>query len=160
MKIYVLKQEQHLPVTPEEAWDFFSSPRNLDAITPPDLGFRILHDPEEKMHEGQIITYKVRIAPGIRVPWVTEIKAVEPPVAFVDEQRAGPYRFWHHRHAFEPVADGGVRMTDVVHYALPLGPVGSLVHALFVRRKLEWIFKCRKSLLAERFGSPSPESQR
>ena len=73
------------------------------------------------------------------------------PKAFVDEQRAGPYRFWHHRHTFEEV-DGGVKVGDLVHYALPLGPLGSIAHALFVRRKLEWIFGFRKEILAERFG--------
>jgi ligand-binding SRPBCC domain-containing protein len=69
----------------------------------------------------------------------------------VDEQRFGPYRFWHHRHAFEAV-DGGVRMTDLVHYALPFGPFGAIAHRIFVRRKLEWIFGFRKKVLAERFG--------
>jgi ligand-binding SRPBCC domain-containing protein len=154
MKIHVLEQEQQLPISLEEAWDFFSSPRNLDAITPPDLGFRIVHCPGDKMYEGQIITYKVKIAPAAWVSWVTEIKAVEERRAFVDEQRAGPYRFWHHRHAFEET-DEGVRMSDLVHYALPFGPFGGIAHAMFVRRKLEWIFESRRRILAERFAGGS-----
>ena len=151
MIVHVLEQEQVLPLTLGEAWKFFSSPRNLDAITPPDLGFRIEHCPGEEMYEGQIITYRVRLAPGVWVRWVTEIKAVVEGRSFVDEQRAGPYRFWHHRHSFEE-CDGGVRMRDLVHYALPLGPIGGLAHALFVRRKLGWIFSSRRDLLGERFG--------
>jgi ligand-binding SRPBCC domain-containing protein len=151
MKLHTLEQEQTLPITLDEAWDFFSSPANLDAITPDDLGFHITSPLAGKMFDGQIITYQVRIAPFVHVSWVTEIKCVEEGRAFVDEQRFGPYKFWHHRHEFEAVP-GGVLMRDKVHYALPFGPFGAIAHALFVRRKLEWIFGFRRKLLAERFG--------
>ncbi len=151
MKIHTLRQEQILPIPIEEAWEFFSSPANLDAITPPDLGFEITCPLPTRMFEGQIITYRVKVAPLVWLPWVTEIKCVEEGRSFIDEQRFGPYKFWHHRHAFEPVG-GGVLMTDVVHYALPFGPFGEIARALFVRRKLEWIFGYRKKWLAERYG--------
>lgn len=150
MKVHVLEQEQELPVGLDQAWDFFSSPRNLDAITPPELGFRIVHCPGERIYEGQIITYRVKLAPAVWVPWVTEIKAVREGRSFIDEQRAGPYRFWHHRHSFEEV-NGGIRMHDLVHYALPLGPLGSLAHRLVVRAKLERIFAFRRQMLAGQF---------
>jgi ligand-binding SRPBCC domain-containing protein len=152
MRIHTLEQSQCLPITPEAAWEFFSSPRNLDEITPGELGFRIVHLPGEKMHEGQIITYQVKIAPGVWVPWVTEIKAVDEGRSFVDEQRFGPYRFWHHRHSFEPV-DGGVLMRDLVHYGLPFGPLGAVAHRVFVREKLGRIFDFRKEELVKRFGT-------
>jgi ligand-binding SRPBCC domain-containing protein len=153
MKIHTLRQEQTLPIGIGEAWEFFSSPANLDAITPPDLGFKITCPLPPRMFEGQIITYKVRIAPAVWVDWVTEIKCVEEGRSFIDEQRFGPYRFWHHRHEFE-VTEGGVLMRDTVHYALPFGPLGDIAHALFVKRKLGWIFNFRKNLLAGRFGGP------
>lgn len=151
MKIHALEQEQLLPISIEEAWDFFSSPRNLDEITPPELGFRIESCRSETMHEGQIITYKVKVAPGIWIPWVTEIKAVAEGQSFIDEQRFGPYAFWHHRHVFEKHPEG-VRMTDLVHYGMPFGPLGSLVHAIFVKSKLERIFGYRRQILAGKFG--------
>lgn len=152
MKLQQLKQEQLLPIGMDEAWEFFSSPHNLNAITPDDLGFKITSEDVGPMHEGQIITYKVKIAPLIWVNWVTEIKAVEDRVAFVDEQRFGPYAFWHHRHTFEQV-EGGVKMMDLVNYGLPGGPFACIPHALFVRKKLEWIFGQRRELLMKRFGS-------
>jgi len=148
--LHHLTREQFLPISLEEAWAFFSSPRNLDSITPPEMGFRIVHCPAETMHEGQIIEYRVKMLPGIWVPWVTEIKGVETGSAFIDEQRFGPFRFWHHRHTFEAV-EGGVRLGDSVHYALPFGPAGGLAHLLFVRRKLEWIFEYRRAELERRF---------
>ena len=151
MKLHTLEQEQFLPIPPEDAWAFFSTPRNLDAITPPDMGFRIESGGDEPLHDGQIITYRIRLAPLVEVSWITVIQSVEPGHAFVDEQRFGPFKFWHHRHVFEPV-EGGTRIHDRVHYALPFGPLGSLVHILVVRRQLERIFQYRRDILARRFG--------
>ncbi|MDH4443665.1 MAG: SRPBCC family protein [Akkermansiaceae bacterium] len=151
MTIHTLEQEQRLPISLAEAWHFFSSPRNLDEITPGDLGFKIVSLPGESMYEGQIITYKVMIFPGVWVPWVTEIKSVKEGSAFVDEQRFGPYKFWHHRHTFEEIP-GGVLMRDHVHYGLGFGPFGAIAHAVFVRAKLRTIFEFRKQTLAKRFG--------
>lgn len=149
--LHTLTREQFLPIRPQEAWEFFSSPRNLDSITPPEMGFRIVHCPAEEMHEGQIIEYRVKALPGIWVPWVTEIKGVEEGHAFTDEQRFGPFKFWHHRHLFEAV-DGGVKITDLVHYILPFSPFGEIGHPLFVRPKLERTFDYRRAELERRFG--------
>jgi ligand-binding SRPBCC domain-containing protein len=151
MTIHKLEQEQRLPISLETAWDFFSSPRNLDEITPSEIGFKITSLPGDQMYEGQIITYKVMIFPAIWVPWVTEIKAVEHRKSFVDEQRFGPYKFWHHRHTFEEIP-GGVLMRDLVHYGIGLGPFGAIAHTVFVRRQLAAIFDFRKEALAKRFG--------
>lgn len=157
MKIHRLVQEQVLPVTMEEAWNFFSDPRNLDQITPDELGFRIESGADDSVHEGQVITYRVRIAPLIRVRWVTEIKAVDPGRSFVDEQRFGPYKFWHHRHVFEE-CEGGARMTDTVCYAVGFGVIGGIIHMAFVGRKLRRIFEYRRSVLAKHFGSGEAEA--
>ena len=151
MTLHSLSQEQCLPITLDAAWEFFSSPRNLDEITPADLGFRIVSLPGDKMYEGQIITYQVKIAPGLWLPWVTEIKSVEKGSSFIDEQRFGPYKFWHHRHTFEEIP-GGVMMRDLVHYGLGFGPFGAIAHAVFVRRKLEQVFAFRRETLVKRFG--------
>lgn len=150
MTLHYLAQEQFLPISLDQAWNFFSSPRNLESMTPPDLGFRIVHCPAETMHEGQILEYRVEIFPMVWVPWVSEIKAVDEGRSFIDEQRFGPYKFWHHQHRFVAV-EGGVKITDLVHYALPFGPLGSIAHALFVRRKLEEIFSFRRQELERRF---------
>ena len=152
--VSILEQEQLLPLSLEEAWDFFSDPRNLEEITPDEMGFHIVSGVGESMHEGQIITYRVRILPGVSLGWVTEIKAVDEGKAFVDEQRFGPYRFWHHRHSFEAV-EGGVLIKDRVHYLVGWGPFGWLAEKLFVRRKLEYIFSERRRILEERFRMPA-----
>jgi ligand-binding SRPBCC domain-containing protein len=151
MKIHILQQEQRLPISLEAAWDFFSSPANLNAITPPELGFEITSEPEQRMYEGQIITYRIGVAPGVKLNWVTEIKCVEHGRVFIDEQRFGPYKFWHHRHEFEAIP-GGVLMRDKVHYGLPFGPFGAIGHVLFVKPKLKRIFSFRRGMLEKRFG--------
>ncbi len=154
MRIHRLEQRQRLPISLETAWEYFSSPANLNEITPPELGFRITSAPEPAMYEGQIITYQVKVAPLVWVGWVTEIKCVVEGRTFIDEQRFGPYKFWHHRHIFEEI-EGGVIMTDVVHYALPFGWLGALAHFMFVRSKLQRIFDYRRRKLDEHLGNPA-----
>lgn len=136
----------------EEAWSYFSTPKNLQEITPDDLKFKILSDlGSEKMYAGQIINYIVTPLLGIPMRWTTEISQVKEGEYFVDEQRFGPYAFWHHKHFFEPI-EGGVLATDIVDYALPLGFLGRIAHALFVRRQLEHIFQFRTKRIEELFG--------
>lgn len=156
MAVYTLQRTQRLPISIDEAWAFFSSPANLKEITPAYMDFRVLSDPAwlHKMYPGQIIAYTVRPLAGIPLYWMTEITHVEEGRFFVDEQRFGPYRLWHHQHHFKPIP-GGVEMTDLVHYKLPLGWLGQLAHWLFVRRQLAGIFDFRWAVLEKRFGSMS-----
>lgn len=150
MKLHVLEREQRLPIGIGEAWEFFSDAANLARITPPDMGFRVTSPPRGRMHAGMIITYVVRPLAGVPVTWVTEITHVDEPRLFVDEQRFGPYRFWHHQHHFREV-DGGVEVRDVVHYALP--PGGGLLRRVLVEPRLNEIFDHRRRILEERFGT-------
>lgn len=147
---HVLIRNQWLPLSQEQAWDFFSNPANLCRITPAWLDFRMTCPPPGAMYAGQILTYSIRPLPGLRLGWVTEITHVRQPEFFVDEQRLGPYRFWHHQHLFRKTSNG-VEMTDVVHYALPLGPLGEMVHALWARRRLRAIFDHRRETLSAMF---------
>ena len=153
MAVYTLKRVQRLPIPLGQAWDFFSSPLNLKEITPEYMGFEVHSDPAflQKMYAGQVITYTVRPVLGIPMFWMTEITHVEPGQFFVDEQRVGPYAIWHHQHHFKAV-EGGVEMTDLVHYRIPLGWLGDLANALFVRRQLNTIFDYRWNKLEDYFG--------
>ena len=158
MKLHRLKQTKEIPIGIEDAWRFFSDPSNLARITPPEMGF-LITSPELPMeiHAGLIITYRVRVLPPLSLGWVTEITQARPPHFFIDEQRFGPYRFWHHQHHFEEIA-GGTRTSDIVHYALPFGPLGSMAHALFVRRRLRQIFDFREQALTDMFGTTASPS--
>lgn len=152
--IYQLKREQQLDCSLEDAWAFFSTPRNLDRLTPDSVGFKITHCDSETVHEGQIIGYKVKVAPLIWVTWLTEITRVDAPNSFVDDQRIGPYKVWHHTHRFKE-HDGGVLMTDEVTYVMPLGILGRIAHALFVKRQLRHIFDERGRLCQEILNAES-----
>ncbi len=150
--IYTLEVSQYLGISLAEAWDFFSSPGNLSKITPEHMGFQITSGVPTKMYPGQIITYKVAPFPGFKTNWVTEITHVSEGHFFVDEQRFGPYRMWHHEHRFEETR-GGVLMTDRVSYKLPLGILGRLAHVLFVKNQLKQIFTYREMFLNQLFVS-------
>lgn len=151
-KVYSIKTVQNLPVSLDRAWEFFSNPANLSTITPDNMGFRVISEHHgDKMYAGQIIEYKVRPVLGIPLYWMTEITHVEDRKFFVDEQRFGPYRLWHHQHHFRETGKG-VEMTDIVHYKLPLWFLGDIAHALFVKRRLEEIFEYRFKKAEEIFS--------
>jgi len=152
MAVYRIYEKLTLPAAQDEAWDYISRPENLKEITPSYMGF-VITTPNlpEVMYPGMIISYRVTPLWGIRMTWVTEITHVEEKRYFVDEQRIGPYAMWHHEHHLEPAAEG-VTMTDIVTYKLPFGPLGNLMHLIFVKRQLRKIFAFRKEVLEKKFG--------
>jgi len=143
---------QNLPISLDEAWDFFSSPGNLEKITPGDMKFIIKNDLPKKMYAGMIITYKVTPLFNIPLDWTTEITHVNEPHFFIDDQKSGPFKTWHHQHHFREI-DGGVEMTDIVTYSAPFGILGRLAEKLIVDKKVKGIFDFRYKLLEEKFGS-------
>lgn len=152
MSTYQLIRTQKLPVGKETLWDFISSPHNLKVITPTYMNFRVLSQQIlDTMYPGMIITYKVSPLLNIPLDWCTEITQVEHLRYFVDEQREGPYRFWHHQHHIEAI-DGGTLMTDIVSYRLPMGLLGRIAHGLFVKKQLEGIFEFRYQKMKSLFG--------
>jgi ligand-binding SRPBCC domain-containing protein len=152
MKIYKKETVQHVDATVEECWSFFSNPSNLQKITPENMGFQITDFDQKSMYAGQIIQYKVSPLLGIKIPWMTEITSVKENSYFIDEQRFGPYALWHHKHFFE-ATDKGTKMTDIVHYALPLGFLGRIMNTLMVENKLKEIFAHRVLKVNEIFNS-------
>ena len=149
--MHQLKSVQKLPITLEEAWDFFSSPKNLKVMTPEELNLVPTSELPDRMYPGQFIEYKVKPVLGIPMTWVTEITHVKDREFFVDEQRVGPYKIWHHQHHFRAI-DGGVEMTDIIDYLLPLGPIGVITEWLFVGGKIKGIFEFRRKKLIELYG--------
>lgn len=153
MSLHRLETIQKLPISIDKAWEFFSSPSNLKIITPPHMGF-IIHsgfDEGEKMYAGMVIKYTVKPVLGLPMSWVTEITHVEKPNYFVDEQRFGPYSFWHHKHFLQTIP-GGVLMKDIIDYKSPLGPLGDLINTVLIKRQLKSIFDFRYKKLEEIFG--------
>jgi len=151
LKLYQLRTKQELPISLEKAWKFFSDPKNLKDITPNELNFNIISGANKSIYAGQIIQYKVSPVLGINLKWVTEITHVKENEYFVDEQRFGPYSLWHHKHFFKKI-NGGILMEDIVDYKIPYGLIGQFAHVIFVKKKLEKIFKYRHTKLEKLFG--------
>ncbi|HYW45366.1 MAG TPA: SRPBCC family protein [Bryobacteraceae bacterium] len=146
-RFHTLRRQQWICRPLDEVFAFFSDARNLEEITPPWLGFRILTPGPIRIAAGTKLRYRLSLH-GLPVRWTTEIRRCEPPFRFIDVQLSGPYRLWHHTHRFE-AHDGGTRMTDVVRYRLPFGMIGRAVHALKVRRDVERIFAYRFQRIKE-----------
>ena len=152
MAAHALKKVQQIPVSLQEAWTFFSNPANLQKITPDGMGFKVVSKHHgDKMYAGQLIEYTVKPLLGIPVYWMTEITQVKDKEYFIDEQRFGPYRLWHHQHHFREIP-GGVEMTDIVHYKIPYWILGDAANRLFVKKQLQQIFQFRFEAVERLFG--------
>jgi ligand-binding SRPBCC domain-containing protein len=144
---------QVIPASLDECWRFFCAPENLVRLTPPKLALRPADAWPKELRAGLTIDLSVRPMLGIPLRWRTEITRVEPPHCFVDEQRAGPYREWHHEHHFRALNDTCTEMRDVVHYALPFGWLGDLANPWLVAPQLRRIFDFRAQAVREIFGA-------
>jgi ligand-binding SRPBCC domain-containing protein len=145
-----LRREQFIRADPGKVWEFFSAPQNLNALTPPDVRFRIIGAAPARMYAGQLISYRISPMRGLSFGWLTEIRHLVEGTYFVDEQRAGPYKFWYHAHHFEVTA-GGVMMRDCVTYEIGWGPFGWLAERFWVNRQLRRIFDYRFQRVEEIF---------
>ena len=150
--MYILRREQWIARPIDEVFAFFASAHNLEEITPPWVGFKILSMSTASIQEGTTIRYRLRLH-GIPVHWRTDIREWIPPYCFVDEQTKGPYNVWRHTHRFEAYGSR-TRMIDEVQYALPFGVLGRMVHALKVRRDVSRIFDYRRQRIDVLFGQP------
>jgi ligand-binding SRPBCC domain-containing protein len=151
MPVHTLERSQTITASLTEAWAFFSSPRNLERITPRALDFKILSELPERMYPGMMIRYRVRPLLGIPMTWVTEITHVDEGRMFVDEQRVGPYRMWRHEHHFRDLGDGRIELVDRITYQLPWGWLSEPAHVLVVRGQLDTIFNYRNEAVEKLF---------
>jgi len=158
MKTFEINMKQYINKPLEVVFEFFSKPENLEMITPKSLSFNILTPTPIKMEKGSLIDYTIRLF-GIPIHWRTLISDYEPPFRFVDQQIKGPYTFWHHTHTFRLV-EGGVEIIDQVKYSLPLGWLGTLAHAIWVRKDLEQIFEYRKTVIQNYFEITNISTER
>ena len=135
MMVNKLFYSQKLPISLDDAWDFLSSPNNLKLITPESMNFKIIDWDKKKAYPGQIIQYTVSPVLGIKIKWVTEITQVKRNSYFIDEQRFGPYSFWHHKHFIKEI-DNGILMDDIIHYKIPFGFIGEILNKVYVQNNL------------------------
>jgi ligand-binding SRPBCC domain-containing protein len=152
MRVFTIERRQRLKVSREEAYRFISNPALMGGIIPADLGLQVLNHIPDRVYEGLLLHYRLKPLFGVPVHWLGEITYCDEPSRFVDEQRLGPFAFWHHEHRLREIP-GGVEMSDLIHYAVPFGPLGSVVNTLVLGPRLRRIFDYRESALARKFGS-------
>ena len=149
MKLYKIESKQIINKPLEDVFSFFSRPENLSLITPARLNFNILTPAPIQMRQGTVIDYTIKIF-KLPIHWRTLITTYEPPFKFVDEQMKGPYTLWHHTHIFRET-DEGVEIIDKVHYSIPAGVLGRLLHLLWIKNDLKNIFEHRRVVIEKLF---------
>jgi ligand-binding SRPBCC domain-containing protein len=150
-KTHLLERSQRVEVPIDLAFAFYGDSDNLEPLTPPWLHFEVTTPRPLILRAGALLDYKLKLH-SVPVRWTTLIETWEPPLRFVDSQAKGPYSLWEHTHLFERAGDGATIIHDRVRYAIPLGPLGTIAHRLFVRRDLERIFDYRRDAVAERLA--------
>jgi ligand-binding SRPBCC domain-containing protein len=148
--VHLLEREQVVPRGRPEVFAFFADARNLERLTPASLRFTILTRGPILMRAGTVIDYRIKLS-GLPLRWRTLIEVFAPEDRFVDVQTRGPYKTWRHLHEFHEVP-GGTAIVDRVEYELPFGPLGDVVHAAIVRRRLDGIFGYRRATIEALFG--------
>lgn len=152
MKVYQLYRRQELAMSLSQAWPFFTSPYNLNAITPDFFHVDIISPVPQEIYGGLLICYRMRAVFGLPMTWLSEITQCDAPKRFVYQQKAGPFKFWSHEVCLSP-SDQGVILEDIVFYAMPFGWLGQWLHAAVVGPKLEAIFDTRKAYLEGRWNA-------
>ncbi len=153
-RVYVLERRQRLELPVKPAFEFYAQARNLAVITPPWMGFDVITPRPIEMRPGALIDYRMKLH-RVHLRWRPRIDVWEPPVRFVDVQVRGPYALWEHTHTFERDGEQAVLIGDRVRYSIPLGPLGRIAHATFVKRDLKRIFDYRERAVVEQLA---PES--
>lgn len=146
-----LRTEQWVPQPVDRVFAFFADAKNLEALTPPYLHFKILSQSTEHLGAGTRIDYRMKLH-GIPVSWQSTIGDWVPNIRFSDWQSRGPYAHWNHIHEFIE-KDGGTIIRDRAVYRLPFWVPGDVFGHWLVRRDLRSIFAFRRKVIAERFGA-------
>lgn len=154
MQIYQLYRQQQLNVTNKEAWDFFSSPFNLNDITPDFFNVEITSKVPADIYAGLMISYRMKAVFGIPMTWLSEVSHCQEPKRFVYEQRIGPFKFWSHEVCLTECTNGIV-LEDIVFYAMPFGRLGELLQSVVIGNKLRRIFDVRRDYLHSKWGTTS-----
>ena len=153
MSFTQIHREQLVKTDINTLWDFMSSPKNLETITPESMMFKITSkNKDEKMYPGMIITYIVSPLLKIKLTWMTEITQVKEKSFFIDEQRLGPYTMWHHQHIFKQTEEG-ILMKDIITYIPPFGIIGKIANFLFIKNKVNQIFDYRNKKINSLFNN-------
>ncbi|WP_010181664.1 SRPBCC family protein [Aquimarina agarilytica] len=151
MKTYKLEAEIELPISIEKAWDFFSNPNNLTKIMPKSMKFEVIEGASLPLFPGQVIQYTVTPLAFFKTTWLSEINHIKKPHFFVDTQLEGPYKLWHHKHFLKETSNGTL-ITDVIHYQVPFGIIGRLLHPIIIKPKLDKIFEYRTKNITSLFN--------
>ena len=96
---------------------------------------------------GETVTWQAKHF-GITQELTSVITAFNPPYNFTDEMGKGVFKRFRHVHIFEE-KDGAVVMKDVFDYTSPLGVLGKIADALFLKNYMEELLVTRNRFVKE-----------
>jgi ligand-binding SRPBCC domain-containing protein len=96
---------------------------------------------------GEQVTWRARHF-GLTFRMTSRITEMAPPERFVDEQVAGPFKYWRHVHVFEAEGEG-TRMFDEIAYEVPLGMLGGFADRVFLNGYLTRLIAERNAFIKE-----------
>ena len=91
MSEHILEWKTAIPAPREVVFALFSDAANLERLTPPSLGFRILNTASDSHGGGD--AHRLRHSSSRNLDALTDANCnSDPPSGFIDEQIKGPYR--------------------------------------------------------------------
>lgn len=151
MAIHKLYYQQSLNMSQDKAWQFFSSPKHLNSITPDFFNIIPTSKVPDEIYGGLMISYNMKAVFGMPMSWLSEISHCDSPHYFVYQQRIGPFKFWSHEVRLT-INESKIQLEDIVFYSMPFGILGDLMHKLLIQKKLTDIFETRQSYLKQHWG--------
>lgn len=142
MSLFV--KETRIAASPEAVFQFHERPDALPLLIPPWEKVTVEVPPTSLATGTQVILVN-RMGP-LKLRWVAEHTAYDPPRMFMDVQKSGPFHKWEHKHLVLPDGANGAILRDEVTYELPMGILGRIFGGWFARSKIEKMFDYRHSV--------------
>ncbi len=137
-------KESVIRASPVRVFAFHEQPDVLNLLMPPWEQARVVQ-PAEISAVGSQAIIETRVFGPIKITWVAQHTAYDPPHMFEDVQVKGPFRSWRHRHIVEAHEDGAI-LRDEIDYEPPLGFVGRAVAPFLVQKRLQKLFDYRHAV--------------
>ena len=123
----VFEHKTHVDNSLEDAFAWHERKGAFRRLMPPwELAEEVRAD--DNLEEGSQRIFRFPMGP-IKMSWVAQHTAYNPPHSFEDKMLKGPFKSWHHTHKFEKTSDGKVLIQGTDQQGLFLGPVFNLTAA-------------------------------
>ena len=132
----------------DSTFEWFEHEGSFRRLMPPwEVAEEVRADDSLEVGSQRVFRFPAPGAPFLKMTWVAEHTAYDPPHHFSDTMVKGPFWSWNHDHNL--VESGGkTTVRDEVTYQVPFGPLGNLADrilgGMLVRGRISKMFKARE----------------